>query len=73
MRTGNEMAEAIIRAAEAGEGLPDPGSPMGVVLHALADPAGESYDRRFAERLAGVRPDWFDGESIAERAAARRF
>ncbi len=73
MRTGNEMVEGILRAAEAGEGLPDPDSPMGVSLHALADPSGESYDRRFAERLAGLRPDWFDGGSLAEKAPGRRF
>ena len=67
------MAVRIRRAAEEGDELPDPASPMGVTLHALADPAGQSYDKRFAAEIARLRPDWFDGDSVgAPRAPGRR-
>ncbi len=66
MLQGNEMVERIRRAAEAGDDLPDPASPMGVTLHALADPSGEGYDKKFAAQIAALRPEWFDGASLAE-------
>jgi hypothetical protein len=59
MRTGNEAVERILSAAADGEAMPAPDSPAGVTLHALADPSGESYDPRFARRIAELRPEWF--------------